>query len=165
MLKRLLIAIPFLYLAICTAHADDKLDAAMKRIAELEAKNHALEQSNKEKDALLKKQRIKISARANKTTAQSTLLSSTPSSLPSSATKRSDDNVRPSIAGVYIGIDGGFGGGDFDYRSLGTYAGKFWLRGVHNVYRAGGAVGGGQIGYNYTHQVDILLAESLILIG
>ncbi len=60
MLKRLLISCSFICLAICTAHADDKLDAAMKRIAELEAKNHALEQSNKEKDALLKKQDVKV---------------------------------------------------------------------------------------------------------
>lgn len=149
MLKHLLISSSFICLAISTAHADDKLDAAMKRIAELEAKNQALEQSNKEKDAMLKKQGIVLSTRAKKTTAQSTLPSSMSSPSPSPATVRSDYNAQTSIAGAYIGVDGGYGGGDFDFRNLGTFAGKEWLRGVHNVYRAGGAIGGGQIGYNF----------------
>ncbi len=149
MLKRLLISCSFICLAICTAHADDKLDAAMKRIAELEAKNQALELSNKDKDALLKKQGTKISARANKTSSQSTLLSTT-SALPlSPAIEKTEDKTSLSIAGVYIGVDAGYAGGDFDYKNLQTFGGQYWLRGVHNVYRAGGAVGGGQIGYNY----------------
>jgi outer membrane immunogenic protein len=121
----------------------------MKRIAQLEAKNKALEQTNKEKDELIKKQGIKVSTRANKNSQQSILRSSSPSLPLYPAIVKSDVNVPPSIAGVYIGIDGGFGGGEFDFRNLGTFAGQQWLRGVHNVYRAGGAIGGGQIGYNF----------------
>jgi outer membrane immunogenic protein len=151
MSKRLLISCSFICLTICTAQADDKLDAAMKRIAELEAKNQALEQSNKEKDALLKKQHVQISGVQVKSSSFKQKTSSVTRLVTSAAETdtKPDVDISNTLGGAYIGIGGGYGGGDFDYRSLGTFASEEWLRGVHNVYRAGGAIAGGQIGYNF----------------
>lgn len=156
MLKRAPISISFLCLAICTAQADDKLDAAIRRIAELEAKNQALELSNKQKDALLKKHEIKISARTNKTSAQPTLLSTTP--LPSSppATVRSDDKAPRALEGAYFGVNGGYGGGDItSYFHIASQNGIFGT--ANSVGRLGGAIAGGQLGYNFLMPNNVIL--------
>ena len=160
MLMRLLISSSFLCLAICTAQADDKLDVAMKRIAELEAKNQALEQSNKEKDALLKKQGIKVSARTNKTSAQSALIPSMPSVPKFSTTASSGDNAPSPLGGFYFGVNGGYGGGDFDYTTQNTLLSGPKV--VSYAYgngtsRLSGALVGGQIGYNYISASKILV--------
>lgn len=145
MLNRLLISSAFICLTICTAQADDRLVAAMKRIAELEA---ALDQSNKEKDALLKQQGIKRSSSANKTSLQTTLPSSPPSLSPSPATIRSDDNTPRALEGAYFGINGGYGGGDItSYTHFATQFGQFGT--INSVGRLGGAIAGGQLGYNF----------------
>lgn len=148
MLKHLLISSSFICLAICTAQADDKLDAALKRIAELEAKNNALEQSNKIKDAIISKSRLAIAQKPNKLNQQSR--STNPTLLQETASTLAQKPINASYAldGAYFGINGGYGGGEIvSYNRITTSGG---ITGPSTTTsRAGGPLAGGQIGYNF----------------
>jgi outer membrane immunogenic protein len=159
MLKRLLISSSIICLTTCVAKADDKLDSAMKRIAELEAKNKSLEQSNKEKDSLLKKQRINVSELHTKTSSRPALLpvANLSTSEPAPVSEINYKNSLPALSGVYFGINGGYGGGDI-VSSTNIIISSAQLSGTsQSASRLGGPLAGGQIGYNFLISKQFML--------
>jgi len=130
------------------AGTDDMLLAAMKRISELEAKNKALEQSNKEKDAIISKSRSSIAQKPNKLNLQSTPTNSAQLKEPSSVLVQKNENTSYALSGAYFGVNGGYGGGEIiSYNQIITAGG---ITGPSTTTsRAGGPVAGGQIGYNF----------------
>lgn len=157
------------------AQADDMLTSALKKISELEAKNIALEVNHrrledeyktlkernnklektyKAKEAssikLATKPRDKFASKAVKE--PSSLITST-----SNQSSRLEETTKVAFEGAYAGLNGGYGGGDVQ-SFINTYtvstngsAGP-WNSSANNAKntdRYGGALVGGQIGYNY----------------
>lgn len=128
----------------------------MKRIAELEAKNQALEQSNKEKDALLKKQKIKVSGLHVQTSPRSALVPVATLSTSPSTPVVTIDNSQQALNGLYFGINGGYGGGDnLSSTSMISSSGVFGTS--QSTSRLGGPLAGGQIGYNFLSSKQFML--------
>ena len=174
-------------LLISPAKADDMLVNAMKRIAELEAKNIALEvnhsrleQSYKEleasknkleqnlnnKEILLKKQVSKPVEKVAIKTDKTVTTSMVPAVLPA---KKLEEITTLAFEGAYVGINGGYGGGDIN-----TVTDTYYWSNSSNVrfsgpevqennaiIRAGGALAGGQFGYNYVFKNNFVVGAEL----
>ena len=162
-----------------SAHADDMLTTALKRVSELEAKNinlelnhrrleedykaleernRQLEKTNKAKETEVKKQEKKLIDRVVPRVSKPTIqpdLASAPA--PIQAATRLDELSKIAFEGAYFGVNGGYGGGDIDTvvdRYFWTNSSNIRFSGPEvgrdiNSIRAGGALAGGQFGYNY----------------
>lgn len=151
---------------IAPAHSDDMLVNALKRVSELEAKNIALElnhrrleedykaleernrqleKNNKAKETVIKKQEIKT---VQKVASNTTKLNAPSPQVVTSQKPDMEEISKIAFEGAYVGINGGYGGGDFNFTQIGTLGSAF-IGGQDTYYRGGGALAGGQIGYNY----------------
>lgn len=168
---------------IAPAYSDDMLVNTLKRVSELEAKNIALElnhrrleedykaleqrnrqleKNNKAKETVIIKQEIKPVQKAALNTTK--LNASTPQVV----TSHKPDIAELSLItfeGAYVGLNAGYGGGDIDTakdRYSWTTASNAGFSGpVVNIdnssARAGGALAGGQLGYNHIFKNKFVL--------
>jgi len=140
---------------------EEKLTQALKEIAELKRQNQSLKRENNNYHIHSTKNNVlttsQKSEKASKTTAMQAHLQSPvfKSDETATITKAS------SLTGFYAGINGGYGGGDINsyLMTKETQPGANYSATTYNKEgnRAGGAMLGGQIGYNYIMPNSILL--------
>ena len=155
MKKRLFVTASILALASNGALAsDDRLAAALKKIADLEAKNKSLTEEVKS----LRGEKPRREAKKGQS------LTSNEPSLSQPKQYTSLDVTAPqassALVGFYAGVNGGYGGGDYDYglNSIEISGGSVRNYAYGNgTTRFSGALVGGQIGYNYISSSKILL--------
>jgi len=156
MKKTVSLAALFLAFPTISYAADDMLAAAMKRIAELEA-------ANKAKDAEIGRLKLKpvtqVARTERRAVAKRTVATDAmPTQVASVAPIVTEHGS--SLAGLYGGINGGYGGGDVssygDSFSLGNPFLPFYSKGT-STNRFGGALAGGQVGYNFITPTHVFI--------
>jgi outer membrane immunogenic protein len=159
MKKTACLAALFLAFPASSYAADDMLAAAMKRIAELEA-------SNKAKDVEINKLKAKPSThvvKAEPRVVTKKVVVTRDQTTQGAAVSSISTQTEPSLAGLYGGINGGYGGGDVsgtgDSYAVDLNNNRLVFGGYGRNYatnRYGGALAGGQIGYNFITPSHIL---------
>lgn len=162
MKKHLVITTALSLLPSFSFAADDMLAAAMKRIEELEAKNKAL---IIEVGSLKGKKSYQFTKTKNNQNSQTEHIEK-----PEIKVQTVPAYSAPSLSGFYAGINGGYGGGDvtgvqdeYSLPVLGdTSPINIYTNGV-KTSRYGGALVGGQIGYNYIFKNNLLIGAAIDL--
>jgi len=145
--------------------SDESLDAALKRIAQLEQENQLLKQENK--------QLHKVHSVSNAPRKNMNNYAAVPQIDTNSRIIKGDEKIVSSsrgFEGFYIGANGGYGGGELNssQKVLINMTGYDQIMSVPNydylagggtgTSRIGGAVAGVQVGYNYYTWRNIILS-------